>query len=335
MSDRLMGKSAYEILDVAADASQSELKRAYRRSMRNSHPDLGGDPEVFAMVQEAWAQVSSPRARDAHDRRRRSPGGADADERVWTTGKADRRGRSQTSSSGGGTRSGPARARASGHPGGWSRQQYLTLMREWVGRGVDLPDPYEPSLVQRAPREIRLRLADAVAEEATAKALGSLGSAFSLWHDVATTRTARRGRRAPGGGDGATGATKVDHVVLGPTGLFAIQSEDYDAAVTVGSRDLIIAGEPLRARPMKELADRVKAARGWGLRFSALMIVLPDEHLEADQTVVGRPRRSTRMVVRRSAVADVVRAGVPGQPGLDPDTLFDWRTRLQQAIVFV
>src|SRR5699024_1525977 len=160
------------------------------------------------------------------------------------------------------------RSRSYGHPGGWSRQRYLTLIREWVGRGVDVPDPYAPSLVRRAPREIRHLLADAVAEEATATALGSLGSAFTLWHDVVAPGRAAECIVA--------GAGKSDHIVLGPTGLFAIQSEDWGAPVHVGGRDLIIEGLPVRERPMRSFAELVKPMRRWRVRVTALVIVLPD-----------------------------------------------------------
>lgn len=322
MSDRLMGESAYEVLGVSAQATGAELKRAYRRRMRQTHPDLGGDAEVFAAVQQAWAQVGSPAQRAAYDRRRRSPAAAQPDPRVWTTGASARAGT---------TRSSGGRSRSYGHPGGWSRERYLRLIREWAGRGVDLPDPYEPALVARAPRELRLLLADAVAEEATATALASLGSAFTVWHDVATARGSRR----TGASGGGAGATKIDHVVLGPTGLFAVQSEDWDAPVQVGGRDLHSEGLGAKERPFKDLAGRLKAARSWGLRFTALVIVLPDEHLQADVTAVGRSRRLARLVVRRSAIASMVRTGPPGLPGLAKDVLFDHRTHLQRSITFV
>ncbi|MFX7949515.1 hypothetical protein ABTK52_19290, partial [Acinetobacter baumannii] len=61
------------------------------------------------------------------------------------------------------------RARAFGQPGGWRRERYLTLIREWVGRGAEIADPYAADLVRAAPRDIRHLLADALAEEATAR----------------------------------------------------------------------------------------------------------------------------------------------------------------------
>ena len=81
------------------------------------------------------------------------------------------------------------KARAYGHPGGWRRERYLQLMREWVGRGVELPDPYEPALVRSAPREIRRWLAKALAEEETARIVSTLGIGFTVWNNVAVAKT--------------------------------------------------------------------------------------------------------------------------------------------------
>ena len=68
-----------------------------------------------------------------------------------------------------------------------------------------------------APREIRHTLADALAEEATARTLSTLGIGYTVWHDVATG--------AP--------EDKIDHIVLGPTGLVAMLSEDFGGPVRV------------------------------------------------------------------------------------------------------
>ena len=109
-------------------------------------------------------------------------------------------------------------------PGGWRRERYLALIREWAGRGAEIANPYDPVLVRSAPRDIRHILADALAEEASARQLGQLGIAFTIWHDVATS----------GGPD-----EKIDHVVLGPTGLFALLSEDWGGPVKVRKGELV------------------------------------------------------------------------------------------------
>ena len=62
----------YRTLGVAAGASHLELRAAYRRLMREHHPDLRpGDPASEAMarrVTEAWAVLGRPSRRAAYDR---------------------------------------------------------------------------------------------------------------------------------------------------------------------------------------------------------------------------------------------------------------------------
>src|SRR5919199_400059 len=198
-----MSASPYEVLGVGSDASEDDLRRAYRRLLRETHPDVGGDAQRFIAVQVAWERIGTPGAPARYDRG--PPGQADDEPTSWAPPRPDR------------TTAGRPTARTHGHPGGWRRERYLSLLTEWVGRGAAIPDPYDPVLVRRAPREIRHLLADALAEEATARRLAHLGIGYTIWHDVAA-------------GDSEA---KIDHLVLGPTGLFAIQSEDYGGPVRV------------------------------------------------------------------------------------------------------
>jgi len=190
--DSPLSASAYDVLGVAPDADEDALRRAYRRRLRETHPDTGGDAQAFVQVQRAWELVGVPDARAAYDRGH-GFGGAAApsfapDAPTWRppSRPADTR----------------PRARSFGQPGGWRRERYLDLMREWVGRGVRLEDPYDPALVRTAPRELRRLLADALAEEATARIVGDLGMGYTVWHDVAV--------------DPRDPDLKIDHVVLGP-----------------------------------------------------------------------------------------------------------------------
>jgi hypothetical protein len=45
---------AYRRLDLRAGANESEVRRAYRRKVKEVHPDRGGDEEAFKRVTEAY-----------------------------------------------------------------------------------------------------------------------------------------------------------------------------------------------------------------------------------------------------------------------------------------
>ncbi|HEY0249778.1 MAG TPA: DnaJ domain-containing protein [Gryllotalpicola sp.] len=317
MPESPLSASPYEVLGVDARVSDDQLKRAYRRRLRETHPDTGGSAAEFRAVQDAWERVGTPEARATFDRTR-SPftggggaAGADADdERVWATSRTE-----------GARRDTRPKARSYGHPGGWRRERYLAMMREWVGRGAPLDDPYDPTLVRGAPYEIRHTLADALAEEATARSTAELGIGYTVWHDVL----------AHDGG-------KIDHLVLGPTGLFALQSEDYGGPVAVKRGELIPAapGVQLDGRPAHDLADRARhLGRLFKVRFAGAIIVLPDDALESPVESIGSHRGIVLLAVQRSVLAHLLRSGVPGVPraaGLD---LFEVRSRVQQGVRFI
>ena len=43
----------YDILGVSRDASQEQIKRAFRRKARQHHPDVSQDPNAEALFKEA------------------------------------------------------------------------------------------------------------------------------------------------------------------------------------------------------------------------------------------------------------------------------------------
>jgi hypothetical protein len=197
-------------------------------------------------------------------------------------------------------------------------------MREWVGRGASLDDPYDAALVRSAPRHIRHLLASAIAEEDTARSLSTLGIAYTLWHDVAT--------------DAATGADagKLDHIVLGPTGLYAVLSEDWGGPVRVKRGEVV--GDTLNAsdRPVNALSLRAKAvARAARVRFSGLLIVVPDGQTDEAIIELGRVRGMHAALVHRSRLGQLLRTGLTGTSPLGGNELFDVRTRLQSTVRFV
>jgi hypothetical protein len=51
----------YEVLDVPVTADATEIKKAYQKSVRSSHPDVGGSAGLFRLVKEAY-EVLSDRA---------------------------------------------------------------------------------------------------------------------------------------------------------------------------------------------------------------------------------------------------------------------------------
>jgi DnaJ-class molecular chaperone len=67
-----MSEDPYTILGVKRDASQDEIKRAYRRLAKEMHPDLNPDkPEVgerFKTVTSAYDLLSDPEQRGRYDR---------------------------------------------------------------------------------------------------------------------------------------------------------------------------------------------------------------------------------------------------------------------------
>ena len=314
MPDSPLSASPYEVLGVQASASQDELRKAYRRMLRQAHPDTGGSAAQFDAVQRAWAVVGSPDARAAYDR------GHGTHETPHTWAPQPPRASRQESR---------PQTRTYGHPGGFSRERYLTLIREWSGRGRELENPYDPALVRSAPREIKHALADAIAEENTARALSTLGIGYTVWHDVDAT-----GRVAAASGR----VEKIDHVVLGPTGLFAVQSEDWAAPVIVRRGDLVPEGEAsgFERQPLHELAGRARTlGRSASVKFTVAAVVLPDADLEQPIYVVGRSRGVALVAVQASVLPHVLRTGIADTPRPDGTALFELRTRLQQAVRFV
>ena len=60
----------YEVLGVARNASAKAIKAAYRRRMRELHPDTArttSDTESIAAVSRAWGVLSDPKKRAAYD----------------------------------------------------------------------------------------------------------------------------------------------------------------------------------------------------------------------------------------------------------------------------
>ncbi len=62
----------YRILGVSTDASEAEIKKAYRKLSRQYHPDNVGEGarDRFEKVQEAYAVLSDRQKREAYDQKK-------------------------------------------------------------------------------------------------------------------------------------------------------------------------------------------------------------------------------------------------------------------------
>ena len=63
-------RDPYKILGVTHDADRHIIQAAYRRLARRHHPDFGGDQELMAVVNEAWAVLGDATRREAFDAKR-------------------------------------------------------------------------------------------------------------------------------------------------------------------------------------------------------------------------------------------------------------------------
>jgi DnaJ-class molecular chaperone len=64
-----MAKDYYKILGVDKDASQADIKKAYREKAHKHHPDKSdGDEDEFKRISEAYSVLSDEEKRIKYDR---------------------------------------------------------------------------------------------------------------------------------------------------------------------------------------------------------------------------------------------------------------------------
>ena len=62
-----MKQDYYADLGVSKAASEAEIKTAYRKLVREHHPDRQGDPIKFRAVAEAYEVLGDPAKRQAYE----------------------------------------------------------------------------------------------------------------------------------------------------------------------------------------------------------------------------------------------------------------------------
>jgi len=65
----------YKILDVEENATQDEIKKAYRKLARETHPDKGGDEELFKKISLAYDTIGDENKRKEYDIQQKNPFG--------------------------------------------------------------------------------------------------------------------------------------------------------------------------------------------------------------------------------------------------------------------
>jgi molecular chaperone DnaJ len=60
-------KDYYKILGVTKESTQDEIKKAYRKLAKETHPDKGGDAEKFKDISEAYDILSDPKKKEKYD----------------------------------------------------------------------------------------------------------------------------------------------------------------------------------------------------------------------------------------------------------------------------
>lgn len=62
-----MEQTLYDLLGLSRDATPSQIKSAFRRAAKQSHPDAGGDADQFQRLKAAYEVLSDEEARKYYD----------------------------------------------------------------------------------------------------------------------------------------------------------------------------------------------------------------------------------------------------------------------------
>ena len=57
----------YQILGINENASQDEIKKAYKKLAMKNHPDRGGDTKTFQEISQAYDTLGDDQKRQQYD----------------------------------------------------------------------------------------------------------------------------------------------------------------------------------------------------------------------------------------------------------------------------
>ena len=225
-------KDYYKILGVAKDASEKEIKAAYRRLARKFHPDMNqGDAKAearFKEVNEANEVLS-----DADKRKRYDELGSD-----WA--------RHQRAPQEGPFGGGRVRVDTSGFGGDFS-DFFRTFFGGGFGGGA--PGGFEPEFEGRGSdveHEIDLTLEEVARGATRLLGFGTAGSKSQRKVEVKIPAGVREGSRVRVAGEGGGGRKKGDlylRVRISPHPLFELRGEDLVTSVTLSLTTAVLGGE--------------------------------------------------------------------------------------------
>jgi ferredoxin len=73
----------FDVLDVSPDADEAAIRRAYRRRVKEAHPDQGGSIDEFRAVRDAYDAIESGEWDGAAARNGAGADGGDGDDPRW------------------------------------------------------------------------------------------------------------------------------------------------------------------------------------------------------------------------------------------------------------
>lgn len=231
-------KDYYAILSVARDASQEDIKKAYRKAARKYHPDVSKEPnaeERFKEVQEAYETLKDPEKRAAYDQLgRHRPGEEFRPPPDWGRqfGEADMEDVLDLSELferfGGGFGRGRGRRQAGGFAmPGQDYEVTAQLNLEDIHRGAEIaielsaPEITPEGAIRRVPKTVRVRVPKGATEGQRLRVPGKGG---------------------PGVGGGAPGDLYLD-IALRPHPLFKVSGHDLYLELPVAPWEAVLGGE--------------------------------------------------------------------------------------------